>query len=68
MKTLEEEKREASTQADENMRLVNSLERQVSAAEANEQALTKKIEDLQAEIDEDEEAHEEEVAQQCFHS
>ena len=34
------------------MRLVNSLEKQVSVAEATEKALTKKIEELQAEIEE----------------
>ena len=54
MKLLEEGKREASAQADENMRLVNSLERQVSANEATEAALTRRIEELQAEIDDDE--------------
>lgn len=52
MEALAQEKRESDARSDENMRLVNSLEKQVSVAEATEKALTKKIEELQAEIEE----------------
>jgi DNA repair exonuclease SbcCD ATPase subunit len=52
MEALTQEKRESDARSDENMRLVNSLEKQVSVAEATEKALTKKIEELQAEIEE----------------
>ena len=44
----------------ERARIVASLERQVAAGEATEQALNRKIEELQAEMDEEEEQNEEE--------
>lgn len=44
---LQGEKAEVSAGADENMRLVNDLERQISVKETTETALTQKIEELQ---------------------
>jgi hypothetical protein len=54
------EKAEAEAESEESARLVNSLERQISAAEATEAGLQRKVEELQAEMDEEDEANEEE--------
>lgn len=57
------EKADVKTELEESTKLVNSLERQISAAETTEQALNKKIEELQAEMDDDEEENEKEKAE-----